>query len=472
MRRSALLVVSAATAISALAVVPAHAFSVPNDPGYGRQWGMTIVGAPQAWAAGAVGTGVKIGIVDTGIDLLHEDLQNKVVASTSCIGAAGDMTKCHGSAQDDNGHGTHVSGIAAASTNNAKGVAGVAPGAQLVVARVLAGGSDGSASGSTNDIIAGMEWVMAHGAQVINLSLGDSTPISSVLGSDLAGEINTAWTQKHVVVVVAAGNNGFLTSSEYKNTNAVVVTATDRNDGVASYASPDGSLVGSAKWGMAAPGGAGTDTAQSCTSAPNDVLSTFGYVNNPADANKTAHGYECLAGTSMAAPHVAGAAAVLLGLGVPYNQVPDRLVNTAKNINNSAAGHGRLDLAKAIAGLTPTSASTNPAGTTATGTGASVPRVSGSPARTGVVAPRVAPPTGVAAADPSTTVAPTTAGPTTAAEPSAPSRERAAPPFDRAAHHGSSTSRWWAGLAAVALAVALSATVTVLWRRRPRVSAR
>jgi subtilisin family serine protease len=467
MRRLALVVISAAFVTGAVAAAPAEAFSVPNDPGYGRQWGMQVVGAPQAWAAGAVGNGVKIGIVDTGIDFGHEDLQGKVVASTSCVGANGNPAGCKGSAQDDNGHGTHVSGIAAASTNNSKGVAGVAPGAQLVVARVLEGSSDGSASGDVDDIVAGIEWVIGHGAQVVNLSLGDSTPISSVLGSPLADEINKAWTQKHVVVVVAAGNNGFLTSSEYADTNAIVVTATDRSDRVASYASGDGSLVGSAKWGMAAPGGAGTDNASTCQSRPNDILSTFGYINNPADDNKSFHDYGCLAGTSMAAPHVAGAAAVLLGLGLPYNQVPDRLVNTAKNIGSSAAGKGRLDLAKAVAGLIPTP----PAGQAASAPG-SVPTPAAARPGTTTATPRTAAPS-VAG----NTV--TSGAPDAIPEPVLDTPPAPAPASDQAAPRArvdirDTGSRGGRGLivtaGATALAAAAGAAGFVLVRRRRAVS--
>ena len=99
---------------------------------------------------------MRIGIVDTGVDVGHQDLTGKVVAGTSCISSGGDSTKCNGSPQDDNGHGTHVAGITAASTNNGLGVAGTAPDAQLVVAKVL----DSRGSGNFSDVNAGIMWVV------------------------------------------------------------------------------------------------------------------------------------------------------------------------------------------------------------------------------------------------------------------------------------------------------------------------
>ena len=141
----------------------AGAPSAPNDPFWPQQWNMAQIGGPSAWAV-STGQGVRIGIVDTGVDLGHQDLAGKVVDNTSCINSGGDPSKCSGSAQDDNGHGTHVSGIAAADTNNGVGVAGAAPQAQLVVAKVL----DSNGSGSFSDVNGGIKWVVDHGAKVVS----------------------------------------------------------------------------------------------------------------------------------------------------------------------------------------------------------------------------------------------------------------------------------------------------------------
>jgi subtilisin family serine protease len=361
MRRFVLFV--AALLIAALAA-PAGAV---NDPLFAQQWGLAKIGAPQAWLTGT-GAGTVIGIVDTGIDLGHEDLQGKVALGTSCVGANGDTAKCRGSAQDDNGHGTHVAGIASAVTGNGRGVGGVAPDARLLVARVLVGDDQGRASGTGPDISAGIDWVVAHGATVVNLSLGSNLPATSITGSPLQGAIEAAWS-KGVIVVVAAGNDnntGLLGSaipSEYRDLHAIVVTATDRNDRVPSYANADGVLVESARWGMAAPGGAGDSTEQSGCVWREDILSTLGYVGNPWPPSQgTLHGYGCESGTSMASPHVAGAAAILRGLGLTPQQTVDRLLATAKDIGDPAAGRGRLDLAAAVAGLGTTATTARPGG--------------------------------------------------------------------------------------------------------------
>ena len=101
--------------------------------------------------------------------------------SISCVGSGGDPAKCKGSAQDDQGHGTHVSGIAAASKDNGKGIAGVAPDAQLVVAKVM----NAQGTGPGSDVTAGVKWVVDHGAKVVNLSLGDpAQPITALISEN------------------------------------------------------------------------------------------------------------------------------------------------------------------------------------------------------------------------------------------------------------------------------------------------
>src|SRR5688500_2007145 len=110
-------------AVSALVLVPTGGSAqASNDPSFKTQWALARIGAEQAWTR-TTGAGVRIGIVDTGVDLEHEDLAGKVVESTSCVGSSGDVAKCKGTAQDDQGHGTHVSGTSAAVKDNGKGVA-------------------------------------------------------------------------------------------------------------------------------------------------------------------------------------------------------------------------------------------------------------------------------------------------------------------------------------------------------------
>jgi serine protease len=304
----------------------------PNDPGFSEQWAVPLIGAPEAWQQ-TTGEGVRIGIVDTGVDLNHEDLAGKVEAHTSCVGSGGDPAACQGSGQDDNGHGTHVAGIAAAATDNGTGIAGVAPDAQLVVAKAL----DASGSGTSEDVVAGIKWVVDHGAQVVNLSLGGLSITTALFGSGLDEGIAYAW-EHGVPVVLSSGNDNLfglgLGSQEYGDLDALVVGATGPDDGLASYSSP----TGSAKWSLLAPGGAGGDTEKA------DIYSTW-WAAGASDQ------YRYLAGTSMAAPHVTGAVALLLAQGYDAQQAVDRIlatVDTSVSCGvNSPTCHGRLDVARA-----------------------------------------------------------------------------------------------------------------------------
>ncbi len=325
------LVVVVASALLALIALPAQA---SDDALFAQQWALQKIGAPAAWAS-STGAGVRIGIVDTGVDLTHEDLAGKVVAGTSCVGSDGDPARCTGSPQDDQGHGTHVAGIAAAIKDNHVGIAGVAPDAQLVVAKVL--GANGS--GTTDDINAGIRWVVDHGARVVNLSLGDPNfLLTSLHGTELSAGVEYAWAHGAGPVVAAGNTNpdglGLLGSSDYGSLDAIVVGATGPGDQVAPYSSP----LGNAKWGILAPGGLGGGTPAV------DILST---IWKKGQRNQ----YAAMAGTSMAAPHVTGAVALLLAEGYSPQAAVERLLTTADHAVacGLTSGHcaGRLDVARA-----------------------------------------------------------------------------------------------------------------------------
>lgn len=316
------------------ALIPTTGTSASNDPAFAQQWALPRIGAPAAWSL-STGAGVRIGIVDTGVDLAHEDLAGKVVASTSCIGSSGDASKCSGSGQDDNGHGTHVAAIAVASKDNSKGMAGVAPDAMLVVAKVLS--SDGS--GNVDDINAGVKWVVDHGAKVVNLSLAD--PIfgpNRLVGGALSEGVSYAWTHG-AVTVLAVGNSSLLGpglgGSSYGDIKAIVVGATGPDDQVAAYSNP----LGDAKWSIVAPGGAGNGV------EADNILSGYWVRDRPNQ-------YAYLAGTSMATAHVAGTAALLLARGAGQQQVVDHILGTADAGVSCGAGsercRGRLDAARAV----------------------------------------------------------------------------------------------------------------------------
>jgi thermitase len=323
--------IATVTALLTLIALPA---SASDDARFGEQWALEKIGAPQAWTS-SNGAGIRIGIVDTGIDLSHEDVAGKVVAHTSCIGSKGDPAKCSGSGQDEQGHGTHVAGIAAASKDNRVGIAGVAPEAELVVVKVL--GAAGN--GTTEDINAGIRWAVDHGAKIVNLSLGDPNfLITSLQGTPLSEGIEYAWTHGAIPVVASGNTNpaglGLLGSSEYGSMNAVVVGATGPADEVAPYSSP----LGNAKWSIMAPGGVGGGT------PARDILSS---IWKKGEQNQ----YAALAGTSMAAPHVTGALALLLAQGSSQQEAVDRLLGGANHSVScglsSANCAGRLDIAQA-----------------------------------------------------------------------------------------------------------------------------
>ena len=322
-----------------LAAPAGAATSTPDDPAFDLQWNLQMVGAPAAWKV-ATGAAITIAIVDSGVDLAHEDLSGKIVGHVDCIGQP--CTSGDDAGQDDYGHGTHVAGIAAASTNNGRGVAGTAPDAAILDVKVL----DDVGSGTPGDVAAGIRFAADHGAAVINLSLGNIE--QSIFGPSFQEALNYAFS-KGAVPVIAAGNDFVLPSGSAQH--AIVVGALNRAGVKATY-----SNIGSAQWAIMAPGGDFGETDSSCENAPISVLSTY-----PGQ-------YACLAGTSMAAPHVSGAVAVLRSQGLTPQQAIDRILSTARPLaTTSLDGAGALDLAAAV-GLPPTPPDTTPSTVTTSST--------------------------------------------------------------------------------------------------------
>jgi thermitase len=309
--------------------------AIPNDPRFAELYGLNNTGqtggtpdadidAPEGWDAAGLGAfpntgGVKVGIVDTGILATHEDLAGKVAncaQSRGLLGLFGGSIQV-GSCSDDNGHGTHTSGTITANANNGKGVTGVAFNSPLAVCKAL-GGPLGS--GSTADVANCITWVHDQGAKVISMSLGggDSTTLHNA--------VTYAWQgggANGSVIVAAAGNDGDSTL-EYPAaySEAVSVAATDNNDQRASFSNSNSDVE------IAAPGV--------------DILSTYN------DGS-----YTTLSGTSMATPHVAGAAAIIWdhNAGATASAIRSKL--DASVDDKGAAGRdpdfgfGRVNLAKA-----------------------------------------------------------------------------------------------------------------------------
>ncbi|MFE0772441.1 S8 family serine peptidase [Streptomyces sp. NPDC058861] len=311
--------------------IRAYAMAAPNDTEYAKQWdlfeatgGMNV---PAAWDK-TTGSGVTVAVIDTGY-AAHSDLAANVVAGYDFISSSADARDSNGRDADpkDEGdwnatdnecgsgskasssswHGTHVAGTIGAVTNNTKGIAGIAYGAKIQPVRVL-----GKCGGSSADIADAITWASggtvpgvpanANPAKVINLSLGGaSSTCPSVYQTAINGAVSRGTT-----VVVAAGNSNANTSGfTPANCSNVITVASTSREGNRSYYSNYGTVVD-----VAAPGGEtrrATDTPGTVTTPENGILSTL----NSGATTQSAENYKPYQGTSMAAPHIAGLAALL-----------------------------------------------------------------------------------------------------------------------------------------------------------------
>ena len=302
-----------------------------GDPLAPAQWGLAQIKAPGAWARGARGAGVTIAVLDTGADLSHPDLQGKLEGGTDYV-KEGDG--CAGP-QDENGHGTHVAGIAAANTGNGIGVAGVAPDAKVMPVRVLDHEGAEPREGAVYEAI---RWAADNGADVINLSLAD-LPLQGTLdgtSADAEASVNHAWS-KGAVVVAAASNEAFpLCNYPAAARRAVCAAATDSRGLPAAYSNFPNAASGAV--GVRAPGGEGSPI---FCEYDGDVWSTVW----PGDLTDSIEdcpvkGYETFAGSSMAAPHVSGVAALLAGRGLSNAQIVECLRTTSSNDGDSDSVYG------------------------------------------------------------------------------------------------------------------------------------
>jgi thermitase len=305
--------------------------ATPNDPLFGQLYGLNAIDALGGWLGAGLGTfptggGAKIGIVDTGIDATHEDLVGKVA---NCAGVRSfginllnlitlplldDPTLVPGRCADDNGHGTHVAGTAAALANNGRGIAGVSFDSPLAICKAMDSSGAGSLAGIANCIT----YVNGQGAKIISLSI--SGPDSQTLANAVA-----AASDNGSLLVAAAGNNGGSAPSYPAAYPQVVsVAAVDRNGAHAPFSTANDDVE------LSAPGV--------------DILSTF-----------LGGGYRTLSGTSMATPHVAGVAAIVAARNPAGGPAAWRakLTSTADDLGppgrDPQFGFGRVNLRRAVA---------------------------------------------------------------------------------------------------------------------------
>lgn len=286
----------------------AEAIGTANDPYFtsGQQWHLGKIQAPGAWDVSTGTTSVVVAVVDTGVNFSHPDLQGRLLGGY-------DFVNSDSNPSDDNGHGTASTGVIAACTNNAVGVAGVTWQTPVLPVKVL----DGSGSGSYSNVAAGITYAADNGARIINLSLGGTYSSSA-----LQDAVNYAWS-KGVVIVAAAGNNGNSTPVyPAACTNVVAVSATNLSDARTSW-SNYGSYVD-----IAAPG--------------ENIYTTYG------------SGYSSVNGTSFSSPITAAVAALIASTEprLSNSQTVDVLLKNADDIGvqgfDTLYGAGRVNAARAV----------------------------------------------------------------------------------------------------------------------------
>lgn len=313
-----------------------EALGVPGDSLWNELWGMQKIGAPAAWGRIAGGP-VTVAVIDTGIDTTHQDLDGNLWRNQGEISgnrvdddgngvvddvngasflASGRVTS--GDPTDLDGHGTHVSGTIAGESGNDYGVVGVNPGAKVMAVNFL-----GTRGGSTVDAIRSIDYAARNGAKVINASWGGG-PFEPALRDAIARAGNAG-----ILFVAAAGNDGEdadafpMYPAAYDLPNIVSVAATDPDDELASF-----SNYGATSVDLAAPG--------------TDIVSSV-----PIDD------FDSYSGTSMASPHVAGAASLVLAgePGLSVAALKERLLATVDpvgGLQGSTVSGGRLNVASAV----------------------------------------------------------------------------------------------------------------------------
>lgn len=321
----------------------------PNDPLYSDQWALGRVGAPCAWQMTTGREDLIVAVVDSGVDFGHPDLRGRLREDGY------DFVDDDADPRDENGHGTHVAGIIAATLGNAEGGAGLAPTVQILPVRAV----NAAGVGGDSRIAAGVDFAVAKGARVINLSIGSTLLLATPESSPLIAAAIRRALAAGVVVVVAAGNDFLPLPNAIvgENADVIVVAAATRDDRKAAFSN-------SGPWvDVTAPG--------------EHILSTMPtypvFLTSAAlpDNERFAQGYDYMSGTSQAAPFVSALAALLLSQHPAWTaaEVTAAIRSSAADIYPNMPsyyrrlhllGDGRVDACAALTGAARSSAGLSP----------------------------------------------------------------------------------------------------------------
>jgi serine protease len=295
-----------------------QAQTAPNDPDYSKQWNLRSINIEAAWDD-TKGNDVTVAVIDTGVSTVTDLAQTQFVPGYDFVNDRDDAT-------DDNGHGTHVAGTIAQSTNNNYGVAGIAYEASLMPLKVLSR----TGQGTVTDIAEAIRFAADHDADVINMSLGGGGD-SQVLREAIDYAYN-----KGVVIVAAAGNaNANSASFPARYNHVIAVSAIDSTGGKAPYSNYGAGID------ISAPGG-----------STRDGNLAGGILQNTIDPQTGKSVFRAFQGTSMASPHVAGVAALIKASGIEEpDAVAEILRKSARTIDSDDLNHfgsGQLDAGSAV----------------------------------------------------------------------------------------------------------------------------
>lgn len=317
---------------------PAFAWSAPNDPGFGKQYGPAQVDAVDAWTK-STGKGVTVAIIDSGVDVQHPEFKGKLTILPGSDLADNDDNPDDDSGLKDGegklvkGHGSGGAGVIGALTNNGEGIAGIAPDVKIMPLKVFPSDPNASTFNLVTAVVRAIKMATDNGAKVINLSLGGEFKFGT--GNDtLVGGIETPCTDAYnrgTLCVVSSGNaRAKQTASGYAHDfNAMLVSANDKDGKPADFAQN-----ADTKWAISAPG------VQVYTTTALEIQGGYWTVN----------------GTSFSAPHVAGVAALLFAQGLSIDQVIKKMLDTATSIGEPTRNGAGIVNAAAATGATVTDA--------------------------------------------------------------------------------------------------------------------